>query len=434
VSHARAGRSQVGPRPDGNGKFWPTLPIVITRLDCLALDASDPLGALRRRFSLPDGVVYLDGNSLGPVSSGVPQRVAATLAGEWGEGLIRSWNTAGWIDLPARVGDRIARLIGAGPGTVMVGDSTSVNLYKAVEAARWLRPGRRFVVSDSGNFPTDLYVLQGVCSAAGLELEVVAPEAVTAAICDDTAVVALTEVDYRTGRRHDLAGVTAATHSAGALSVWDLAHSAGAFPVEVGVVGVDFAVGCGYKYLNGGPGAPAFLYVAPAHRDQWRNPISGWFGHARPFAFEPLFDPAGGIDRAAIGTPPILSLAALDAALDVFDDIDMAQVRVKSLALTDLFIDLIDERLADMEVVTPREHDARGSQVSLRHPDGYPMMQALIARGVIGDFRAPDIMRFGFAPLYVQYVDVYDAVEELVRIVESGAWQRPEFAVRQAVT
>lgn len=400
----------------------------------MGLDGADPLDGCRRMFSLPDGIVYLDGNSLGPVSSGVAERVAATVGGEWGEGLIRSWNTAGWVDLPARVGDRIARLIGARPGTVMVGDSTTVNLYKAVEAARRLRPGRRFVVSDSGNFPTDLYVLQGLCAAAGLELEVVAPEAVATAICDDTAVVALTEVDYRTGRRHDLAGITAATHAAGALSVWDLAHSAGAFPVEVEAAGVDFAVGCGYKYLNGGPGAPAFVYVAPSLRQEWRNPISGWFGHARPFAFEPVFDPAGGIDRAAIGTPPILSLAALDAALDVFDGIDLAQVREKSLALTDLFIDLIDERLGSMEVVTPREHEARGSQVSLRHPEGYPMMQALIARGVIGDFRAPDIMRFGFAPLYVRYVDVYDAVEELVRIVESGEWQRAEYAVRQAVT
>lgn len=407
---------------------------MLTRSDCLALDVDDPLGVCRQRFSLPEGVVYLDGNSLGPVSAAVPDRVAATVAGEWGGGLIRSWNAAGWVDLSSRVGERIARLIGAGPGTVMVGDSTSVNLYKAVEAARRLRPGRRFVVTDSGNFPSDLYVLQGVCSAAGLELEVVAPEAVISAICDDTAIVALTEVDYRTGRRHDLARITAATHAAGAVAVWDLAHSVGAFPLEAEAAGVDFAVGCGYKYLNGGPGAPAFLYVAPSHRHDWRNPITGWFGHARPFAFEPVFDPAEGIDRAAIGTPPILSLVALDAALDVFDEVDMEQVRVKSLALTDLFIELIDERLGDLEVVTPREHSARGSQVSVRHPDGYPMMQALIARGVIGDFRAPDIMRFGVAPLYVRYVDVYDAVEELVQLVKTGEWRRPEFAVRQAVT
>jgi kynureninase len=407
---------------------------MVTRSDCVALDAADRLAPHRDRFRLPEGIIYLDGNSLGPLSTSVVDGMTRAVAGEWGEGLIRSWNSAGWVDLPARVGDRIARLIGAEPGTVMVGDSTSINLYKAVDGARRLRPGRRLVVTDSGNFPTDLYVLQGVCSAAGLDLEVVAPDRVLSAICDDTAVVALTEVDYRTGRRHDMVSLTAAAHAAGAIAVWDLAHSAGAFPVELAGVGADFAVGCGYKYLNGGPGAPGFLYVAPSHRDGWRNPITGWFGHSRPFAFEPVFDPAEGIDRAAVGTPAILSMAALDAALDVFDDVDLAEVRRKSLALTDLFIDLIDEHLPELEVITPRDHSSRGSHVSLRHEDGYPIIQALIARGVIGDFRSPDILRFGFAPLYLSHLDVFEAVEHLVEVMASDEWRQPRFAMRLAVT
>lgn len=407
---------------------------VLTRSDCQTLDAADPLGTHRHRFRLPDGVIYLDGNSLGPVVDTVPARLAAAVEKEWGDGLIRSWNTAGWIDLADRTAARIESLIGARRGTVAVGDSTSVNLFKVVEAATRLRPGRRFIVTDRGNFPTDLYVLSGICDRAGLVLEAVEPPEVIDAICDDTAVVSLTEVDYRTGRRHDMVGVTRAAHQAGGLMVWDLAHSAGAFPVDVSAGGADFAVGCGYKYLNGGPGAPAFLYVAPDHVDEWHNPMLGWFGHARPFAFELEFDPAPGVVRGQVGTPSILAMTALHESLAVFDGVDLESVRAKSLALTDLFIDLIDEHLPDFAVATPREHDRRGSQVSLRHPDGYPIIQALIARGVIGDFRAPDILRFGFAPLYVGFEDTFQAVEHLRQVMATGEWRNSRFGAVSRVT
>lgn len=402
-----------------------------SRVACLDLDHADPLARFRDRFVLPEGVIYLDGNSLGPITAGVALRVADTVEHEWGTGLIRSWNDAGWVDLPRRVGDRIARLIGAVAGTVVVCDSTSVNLHKAVSAACRMRPDRGRIVTDASNFPTDLYVLEAVCAANGVGLEIVEPDRVLDTICDDTAAVVLTEVDYRTGRRIDLDRLTAAAHASGALAVWDLAHSAGAFPVALEAAEVDLAVGCGYKYLNGGPGAPAFLYVALRHQGEFSNPMTGWFGHCRPFAFEPGFDPAGDISRGMVGTPPIIGLSALDAALDAFDDVDMAMVRSKSVALTDLFMDLVAEHLPSLEILTPRSHFERGSQVSLRHPRARLVMAALIARGVIGDFRTPDVLRFGLAPLYVRFVDVFDAVEQLTEVITGGEYEtaRPRGAV-----
>jgi kynureninase len=407
----------------------------IERGQCSRMDADDPLASVRERFSLPDGVIYLDGNSLGALPRSVPDRLSRTVTHEWGEDLIRAWNTAGWAALPRAVGDRLAPLVGAPPGSVVVCESTSVNLYKVMMAAASMRPGRGLLLTDSGNFPTDIYVMSGVAAQLGLDLEIVEPERVAGSIGMDTAVVALTQVDYRTGRRHDMADLTRRTHDAGAISVWDLAHSAGAFPVDLAGCDVDMAVGCGYKYLNGGPGAPAFAYVAPRLQERFSNPIRGWFGHARPFDFDLGFDPAEGIDRIRVGTPHLLSMVALDEALGVFDGLDMALVRSKSVALTDLFISLVDDRLPGVfDLATPRLPDRRGSQVSLRHPDAYPVVQALIDRGVIGDFRAPDIARFGFAPLYLRHVDVWDAVDVLVDVMGTESWRRPSYAIRNAVT
>jgi kynureninase len=405
-----------------------------TRADCEALDASDPLAMIRDLFTLPDGVIYLDGNSLGALPKHVPERMREVVEEQWGVDRIRSWNVHRWIDLPYRVGDRIGALIGAEPGSVVAADTTSINVYKAVDAARRLRPYRRAIVTDTSNFPTDVYVMRGIADASGLELKLVDPSAVLESINETVAVVALTEVDYRTGRRHDMAAITAAAHDAGAVVVWDLAHSVGAFPVGVADAGADFAVGCGYKYLNGGPGAPAFIYVAPRHQSSFRNPITGWFGHAAPFEFSLEFVPAEGIARARVGTPHVLGLVALDAALDVFDGLGLDVVRAKSLALTDLFMDLVEEWAGDIEVATPKEHERRGSQVSLRHDHAFPMVQALIARGVVGDFRIPDIARFGFAPLYVRYVDVWDAAVAIREVVASGEWRDPRFAARSTVT
>jgi kynureninase len=409
--------------------------MTVDRDDCLRMDFDDPLAEIRDRFLLPEGVIYLDGNSLGALPRSVPDRLDRTVTQEWGQHLIRSWNSAGWALLPRTVGDRLGRLIGAGPGSVVVCESTSVNLYKVMMAAVAMRPGRRFIVTDVGNFPTDIYVMSGVASQQGLELKVVEPDAVPDAICTDTAAVALTQVDYRTGRRHDMAELTRLTHEFGAVSVWDLAHSAGAFAVDLTACDVDMAVGCGYKYLNGGPGAPAFVYVAPRCQVEFANPIRGWFGHARPFDFELEFEPALGIDRVRVGTPHLLSMVALDEALGVFDEVELEVVRTKSVALTELFMSLIDARLPGMFVLaTPRDPRLRGSQVSLRHADAYPVMQALIDRGVIGDFRAPDIARFGFAPLYVRHVDVWDAVESLVEVMETESWRDPRYAIRSSVT
>ena len=392
--------------------------------------------ATRALFHLPKGVVYLDGNSLGPLPKAAQQRVDQTLTDEWGEMLITGWNKAGWMDQPRRVGDRIARLIGAEPGHVVMGDTLSIKVYQALAAALALRPDRKVVLSDSGNFPSDLYVAEGLLKTLGQghELRVVAPEAVSEALTDDIAVLMLTEVDYRTGRLHDMAALTAQAHAVGALTVWDLAHSAGALDVRLAECGADFAAGCTYKYLNGGPGAPAFIYVAPRHADRAEPALAGWLGHEAPFAFDQTYRPGAGIERMRVGTPPVVQLAALEAALDIWDEIDMADVRIRSIALTELFIGEVEARCPQLTLASPRDPAERGSQVSFRHPEGYAVMQALIARNIIGDFRAPDILRFGLAPLYISEEDVKTAAETIEDILKTGAWDRAEYKVRAAVT
>ncbi|QGZ36127.1 kynureninase [Stappia indica] len=404
--------------------------------DIAALDRNDPLKDKRALFSIPDGVLYLDGNSLGVLPRAVPARLAEAVTKEWGESLIRAWNEHGWIDLPQRVGDRIARIVGAAPGQVTACDSTSVNVFKVLAAALALRPDRKVILSDSGNFPTDLYMAQGLRDLLGQghELKIVAPEEVEAAIGEDVAVVMLTQVDYRTGRLHDMAAITALAHAAGALTIWDLAHSAGALPVELDAAGADFAVGCGYKYLNGGPGAPAFLYVAQRHLDHVAPPLTGWMGHAAPFAFDLDYRADTGVGRMRVGTPPILSLVALEAALAAFDGVDMGVLRAKSISLSELFRAEVERRCPDLELASPRDPQARGSQVSFRFEHGYALMQALIARGVIGDFRAPDVVRFGFTPLYLSHADVMAACDILQEIMATRAWDRPEFHKRAKVT
>jgi kynureninase len=415
----------------------PAMTALPDRATCAVRDAADPLAHLRDAFVLPDGVIYLDGNSLGPLPRAVRERLGRTVDGEWGEGLIRSWNAAGWIDLPRRAGDKIARLVGARPGEVVCADSTSVNLFKLLVAALRLRPGRRAVLSERGNFPTDLYVAEGALALlGGHELKLVGADEVSAAIDADTACVLLTHVDFRSGRMHDLKAVTEAAHRAGALVIWDLAHSAGAVSLDLAGADADFAVGCGYKYLNGGPGAPAFLYVRGDLQARLAQPLTGWMGHARPFDFAPDYAPAPGIGRALAGTPPILSLAALDAALDLWDGVDMAELRAKSVALAELFIALVEGTCTGLglALASPREAARRGSQVSFRHAEGYAVMQALIARGVIGDFRAPDLLRFGFAPLYLRFVDVFDAAAALREVLAGRAYDSPAFRRRAKVT
>lgn len=405
-----------------------------------ALDAADPLAGCRALFDLPEGVVYLDGNSLGPLPKAVKARMASAVQTEWGEGLIRSWNSAGWVDLPAKVGGRIGRLIGAADGTVVAADSTSVNLFKLLSAALALRPGRKKIISERANFPTDLYMAQGLAGLLdrGHELVLVDDaEALPAALDGDAAVLMLTHVNYRTGAMLDMAGLTAKAHAAGALTLWDLAHSAGAVPVDLAAAKADFAVGCGYKFLNGGPGAPAFLYVAPEHQDSFSQPLSGWFGHEAPFAFGPDYRPAAGIARYLCGTPPVLSLAALDEALALWDGVDMAELRAKSIALGDFFIAAVEALCPDqgLELVSPREGGRRGSQVSFSRPGGaYAIMQCLIAHGVIGDFRSPDILRFGITPLYTGFADALAAARCLAGILESGEWDAPAFHARAKVT
>lgn len=401
----------------------------------------------REMFDLPEGVIYLDGNSLGPLPRAVPARLARAVEEEWGRLLIRGWNEGcdglGWLDLPARVGDRIGRLIGAPEGSVKAGDSTTVNVVKTLSAALALQaedaPARRVVLSDQGNFPTDLYAAQELLTALGKGhvLKVVAPEEVEAAIDDSVAVLMLTEVDYRTGRLHDMAALTSKAHAAGALTLWDLAHSAGALPVDLTGAGADFAVGCGYKYLNGGPGAPAFAFVAPRLADRVASAVAGWMGHDAPFAFEPGYRPAAGADRLRVGTPPVLSMIALEAALGAWEGVDMAELRARSISLCDLFVEEVERLCAGepgLSLASPRDGRRRGSQVSFRHPEGYAVMQALIAEGVIGDFRAPDMMRFGVAPLYVREEDVREAAARLAAILRERRWDRPEFLVRAKVT
>jgi kynureninase len=390
----------------------------------------------RKLFDLPEGVIYLDGNSLGPLPAAAVARVRDMMVGEWGVELIRGWNSAGWYDQPRRVGDRVARLIGAAPGTVVMGDTLSIKVFQALSAALDLNPDRRVVLSDSGNVPSDLYIAQGLLASLGRghELRVVEPEAVEAAIDGTVAVTLITEVDYRTGRRHDMKAISARAHAAGAIAVWDLAHSAGAVDVDLAGADADFAVGCTYKYLNGGPGAPAFIYVAPRHADRARPALAGWMGHERPFAFDLDYRPAPGIERMRVGTPPVIALTALEAALDVWDGVDMADVRRRSMELGQRFIDGVEAACPGLELASPRDPALRGSQVSFRHPHAYAVMQALIARGVIGDFRAPDAMRFGFAPLYVSTGDVDAAVSILAHILADGLWDRPDYHRKAAVT
>lgn len=390
----------------------------------------------RSMFRLPEGIVYLDGNSLGPVPVAAAARVRDTVVDEWGGMLIGGWNKAGWMDQPRRLGDRIGALIGAPGGTVVVGDTLSIKVYQALGAALDLTPDRRVILSDTGNFPTDLYIADGLVRSLdrGYELRVVAPDAVAAAIDDSIAVVMLTEVDYRTGRLHDMAALTRAAHAVGAVTVWDLAHSAGAIPVDLVGADADFAVGCTYKYLNGGPGAPAFIYAAERHAATIRPALSGWLGHEAPFAFDLDYRPGPGIDRLRIGTPGVLAMAALEAALDVWDLADIRDVRARSIALSELFIREVEQRCPSLTLGSPRDPAQRGSQVSFRHPDAYPVMQALIDRGVVGDFRAPDALRFGFTPLYIGEAEVIAAASTLQAVLDSGAWDDPRYRTRAAVT
>ena len=422
--------------------------------DCRARDAADPLAPLKDLFDLPYGVIYLDGNSLGALPRAVPARVADVVAREWGRGLIGSWNSAGWFDLPARAGDKIARLIGARQGEVVATDTTSVNLYKVLSAALAVAaedaPMRHVLVSERSNFPTDLYIAEALCNDHGHELRLVEPEQIVASLTPEVAVLMLTHVNYRTGAMHDMAAINRAAHAAGVLVVWDLAHSAGAVPLDLNGSHADFAVGCGYKYLNGGPGAPAFVWAHPRHVDRFWQPLAGWWSHAAPFDFHPEYRPARGITRYQCGTQPIVSLSALDCALDVFDEAEklggLAARRTKALALTELFIELVEQLCPGaFTLVTPREHARRGSQVCLTPTQrllagcAYAIVQALIARGVVGDFRAgdaqqPDILRFGFTPLYLSYENVFLSAQALRSVLSNEEYSMPQFNRRQAVT
>lgn len=410
-----------------------------TRRDCLDRDDSNPLGPVRRRFSLPDGVIYLDGNSLGALPVAAADAVRIAVERQWGGDLIASWNKHRWIGLPQKVGGKIARLIGAESDEAVAADSVSVNLFKlaAAAAAVGAQQGRRVVLTEGGDFPTDLYILQGLAGMMPeVELRVAAPGGIEAALDDQVALVLLSHVHYRSGAVRDMARLNAEIRAVGALSLWDLSHSAGVLDVDLNRDGADLAAGCGYKYLNGGPGAPAWLFVARRHQAALRNPLSGWMGHVRPFDFADDYAPAAGIDRWLCGTPPILSLTALDAALDAFDGVDMAAARARAGALGDLFIERVEARCAGkgLALASPREAAARGGQVSFRHPHGRAVMQNLIARGVIGDFRSPDVIRFGFAPLYVRRVDVWDAVEVLAEVLDSESWRDPRYQSVAAVT
>ena len=417
--------------------------MIASRQDFEALDRTDPLRDFRTEFRLPHGVIYLDGNSLGALPRRARERVAHVVEREWGEGLIRSWNAAGWITMPQRTGDKIGRLVGAAPGEVLVADSTSVNLFKVLSVALRANPGRRLVVSEKANFPTDLHVAQGLVAQLGGEHELVlvdgsedALEALLAQRGGEVAVVLLTHVHYCTARMYDMRRVTAAAHAAGALMIWDLSHSAGIVPVELDECETDFAVGCGYKHLNGGPGAPAFLYVATRLQERFSQPISGWMGDARPFEFLADYEPARGITRYLSGTPAIIATAALEASVDLILEAPTGAIRSKSVALCDMFIELMDRHCAGQgfELVSPRDGTWRGSHLSYRHPASYSLMQALIAGGVVGDCRPPDLVRFGFSPLYLRYVDVWDAVMWIAEMSATRAWERPEYQARKAVT
>jgi len=407
----------------------------MTREEARALDAADPLRSFRERFRLPEGVIYLDGNSLGALPEATVARQRDAVERQWGEQLIASWNCENWIDAPARIGARIAPLIGAAPHEVVVSDSTSVNLFKAIAGAAALRTERIILLTELGNFPSDLYVADGAAAMiAGLTLRAVPPGEVEAAIGDDTAILLLTHVHYKTGRRRDLASLTARAHAAGALVVWDLSHSAGAVPLALSADRADLAVGCGYKFLNGGPGAPAFIYAAERHHAQLRSPLQGWFGHSAPFEFRDDYAPAAGVQRFACGTPPILSLLALEAGVESFDGACMVELFAKSTRLFDLFAGEVERRCPELALVSPHNSDERGSQISFAHPNAYEICQALIAARVIGDFRAPDILRFGLTPLYLGFEDIWIAVDRLAAILAQQSWREPRFAVRAKVT
>lgn len=414
-----------------------------TREACVNADRQDPLAHVKEQFDLPPGVLYLDGNSLGVLPKTAAARAAQVITEEWGTGLIRSWNTAGWFDLPARLGDKLGSLLGAREGELVVTDTTSLNIFKALAAALRIQqqkhPKRRVILSERDNFPTDLYMIQGMIDLLqqGYEMRLIDDDLpLDKALDDSVAVMLLSHVNYRSGHMHDMAAVTAQAHACGALAIWDLAHAAGAVPVDLNGANADFAVGCTYKYLNGGPGSPAFIWVAPRHtRDFWQ-PLSGWWGHSRPFDMAVAYEPAGGIRRYLCGTQPIVSLSMVECGLDVARAAGMDEVRKKSLALSDLFIDLVESRCAGhpLTLVTPRKHADRGSHVSFRHPNGFEVMQALIARGVIGDYREPEVLRFGLTPLYFGYADVWDAVDILKDVLDTRSWDKPEFKQRSAVT
>jgi kynureninase len=404
---------------------------------CESLDAADPLADWRHEFVLPTGVTYLDGMSLGALPKAASANVARVVDEQWGQGLVRSWNAAGWIDAPQRLGAKVAPILGVDADEVVVADSTSVNLFKLLVAALRLRPNRRVILTESSNFPTNIYIAQGVARLSGdVEVKLVPGGKLDEALDDNVAVALLTHVDYKTSRMHDLFAVTERAHEYGALVLWDLSHSAGALPLDLSGCDVDLAVGCGYKYLNGGPGAPAYLFVARRHQDEIEQPISGWMGHARPFDFAIDYKPAKGISRLLSGTPSIVALAAMEASLDIWNQVDMSLVRAKSMAMSELFIRIIERRLGPsaIQLDSPRDSCRRGSHVGLRHPQGYAVIQAMIEQGVIGDFREPDLMRFAFAPLYIGFVDVWRAATKLAKLVETGEWDQPRFRKRAAVT
>jgi len=414
-----------------------------TREACLEADRLDPLAPLKQEFFLPEGVIYLDGNSLGVQPKAAVARAGEVLNQEWAVGLIRSWNTANWFELPRRLGIKLGRLLGAGDDEVVVTDTTSLNIFKALAAALRIQqadhPERRVIVSERDNFPTDLYMIEGMIDLLqqGYELRLIDDELpLERALRDDVAVLLLSHVNYRTGALYDMAAVTGQAHRHGVLTIWDLAHSAGAVPVNLRAAEADFAVGCTYKYLNGGPGSPAFIWVAERHQDRFWQPLSGWWGHNRPFDMATAYEPAHGIRRFLCGTQPILSMSLVECGLDVALKADMAAVRAKSVALTELFIKLVEERCGHhpLTLITPRDAARRGSHASFRHPNGFAVMQALIARGVIGDYREPEVLRFGITPLYLGYADVWDAVETLRDILDRGSWDRAEFCRRSAVT
>jgi len=403
------------------------------------LDAADPLREYRERFEIPDGVIYLDGNSLGCLPKATPERLQQVIRGEWGEGLIRSWNPkesggADWIGLPQRIGGKIAPLIGAEPHEVIAADSVSVNLFKLISAALAMQPGRKVVLSEPGNFPTDLYMIEGLEKQGLAEQRLAERASIGDALDDDVALLLLTHAHYKTGEVFDMAALTRAAHQAGALVLWDLSHSGGALPVDLNACNADFAVGCGYKYLNGGPGAPAYAFVAERHHEAVQQPLSGWMGHARPFAFTDDYAPAPGVDRLLCGTAPILAMAALEVGVDLIAEIGVERLHAKSQKMSEFFRECLVGRGVDLDLVSPSDPASRGSQLSYRHPQAYALSQALIARKVIGDFRDPDILRLGFAPAYLRFEEIAEAARHLAEVLETGEWQRDEFRTRSAVT